>query len=171
MDIKIRNKILVVGFVFLLFVVYKLAISKTIETRSSVSKLLVEKKLLSNVTAKIAQLKLKEYQLDSILKSYNLSIDNSFQQTLLQKVTEFSKKEKLQIIQFKEPHIFIDNEANRSTYSFELKGNFISLLKIVNYLEDLQLGQLISINFVKRKNYRANTNYLTCEILLQKVNN
>jgi len=169
MDIKNKNKLLVVGFVCMLFLVYTLAISKTITTKKAVSKLRIEKKLLTNVSSKITALKSKEFELDSILKSYNLSIDNSFQQTLLLKVTELSKKENLQIIQFIEPYVFVGNNTKILTYSFELKGDFISLLKMVNYLGELQLGQLISINFEKKKNYRTNTNYLTCKILLQTI--
>tara|TARA_R110001606_G_scaffold342855_1_gene491418 strand:- start:1023 stop:1538 length:516 start_codon:yes stop_codon:yes gene_type:complete len=170
MDIKLKNKILVVGFIASLFIVYKFAISNTVEAQKIVSELSKEKLLLNNVSTKISNLKAKEAQLDVILKKKNISINNSFQQTLLQSVTSFAKKNKLQIIAFNEPHVFNTNVTGLHTYSFEVKGNFNSLLKMVNHLENLQLGELISIKFEKKKNYRSNTNYLTCKVFLQKVN-
>ena len=169
MDIKLKNKILVIGFIVALFIVYKFAISKTIETQKVVSKLTTEKSLLSNVSSKILDLEAKEAQLDAILKKRNISISNSFQQTLLQNVTSFAQKNKLQIIAFNEPHTYSTKITKLATYSFEIRGNFISLLKMVNFLESLQLGELITINFEKKKNFRTNTNYLTCNVLLQKV--
>lgn len=169
MGIKLKNKILVIGFIIALFIVYKFAISKTIETQNVVSKLAKEKSLLNNISTKILDLEAKEVQLDAILKKRNISISNSFQQTLLQNVTSFAQMNKLQIIAFNEPHTYSTNITKLATYSFEIKGDFISLLKMVNFLERLQLGELLTINFEKKKNFRTNRNYLTCKVLLQKV--
>lgn len=169
MNLKLKNRILVAGCVLLLFTVYKLAISKTIETQKVATILNKEKLLLNNVSNKISYLKQQEQQLDSILKSYNVSINNSFQQTLLQNITSFSKKNRLQVIAFNKPHEYNSSMTKLSTYSFELKGNFAPLLKLINHIEKLQLGELISVHFEKKKNYRTNSNYLTCKILLQKV--
>ena len=106
MEIKLKNKILVVGFIATLFIVYRFAVSKTFETQKIVRELAEEKLLLSTVTNKILVLKTKEVQLDAILKKRNISINNSFQQALLQNVTSFAKKNKLQIIAFNKPHTF-----------------------------------------------------------------
>lgn len=171
MDIKLKNKILVVGFIVVLFIIYEFAISKTIETNKIVSQLTIEKSLLKNVSNKILDLKTKEAQLDAILKKRNISISNSFQQMLLQNVTSFAQKNELQIIAFSEPHTYNTNITRLATYSFEIKGSFISLLKMICFLEELQLGKLLTIKFEKKNNYRNNTNYLTCKILLQKSGN
>jgi hypothetical protein len=169
MNIKLKNRILVIGFLLSLLIAYNFAISKTIEVQRVVRELSKEKLLLNNVSNRISSLNLKEQQLNSILKSYNVSINNSFQQTLLQNITSFSKNNNLQIIAFNEPHLFNSNITKLSTYSFEIKGNFISLLKMINYLEQQQFGELISIQLEKKKNYRTNSSYLTCVVLLQKV--
>lgn len=169
MDIKLKNKILITSFILALFIVYKFAVVKTFETQKIVDELIEEKLLLSTISAKIFALKTKEIQLDAVLKKRNISINNSFQQTLLQNITSFAKQNKLQIIAFNEPHTFITNVTKLSTYSFEVKGNFIPVLRMINFLEKLQLGELITINFEKKKNFRTNTNYLTCRVLLQKV--
>ncbi len=168
MDIKLKNKILVIGFVTLLFIVYKFTISKTFETQKMVAELTTEKLLLSNISTKISSLQNKELQLDAILKKRNILVNNSFQQTLLQNVTSFVKKNKLQILSFNQPHSYSTDITKLTTYSFEIKGDFISLLRMVNFLGKLQLGELITINFEKKNSYRNKTSYLTCSILLQK---
>jgi hypothetical protein len=169
MDYKLKNKLLLVGFIISLILIYQFAIVKTIEAKKVVSILRKENALLHHISENITYLKKEEIVLDSILKSVDVSIDNSFQQTLLQKITVFTKKNKLQIIAFKEPHQLITNNTKLSTYAFEVKGTFISLLKMVNYIEQLQLGELISIEYKKKKNYRTNSNYLICKIFLQKI--
>jgi hypothetical protein len=55
------------------------------------------------------------------------------------------------------------------TYSFEVKGTFKALLTLANTLEKQQLGEIISINFEKKKNYRINKQELTAQFHLQAV--
>jgi hypothetical protein len=169
MDIRIKNKILAIGFIVSLFIVYKFAVSNTIEVKKMVKILNDEKLLLNNISEKISNLQVKEVQLDVILKKRNISINHSFQQTLLQNVNSVAKKNSLQIMAFNEPHKYNNGVTKLFTYSFEVKGDYISLLRMINHLENLQLGNLISVNFEKKKNFRSNTNFLTCKILLQKV--
>ena len=171
MNLNLKNKILIVCFIASLFIVYRFAVSNTIEARKVVSDLTKEKILLTNVSSKIATLKAKELQLDKILKKKNISIHTSFQQALLQNVSSFAKKNKLQIIAFNQPHLFNTNITKLHTYSFEVRGHFNSLLKLTNHLENLQLGKLVSIKFEKKKDFRKNTSFLTCNVLLQRVGN
>ncbi|WP_418637453.1 hypothetical protein [Winogradskyella sp.] len=170
MEAKLKNKLLVLGVLLALFIVYRFAITNTIEAQKTVRELNQEKGLLKNISNKISNLKEKEAQLDAVLKKKNISINNSFQQTLLQNLSSFAKQNNLQIIAFNEPHIFNSRITELHTYSFEIKGNFNSLLKMVNHLENLQLGQLISIKFEKKKNFKTNIIDLSCKVLLQKVN-
>jgi len=171
MGYKLKNKLLVVGFLAMLFIAYKFAIQKTFESKKMLISMTSEKELLDNVSSRIASLQQQEKYLDSLLKSYNISSNSSFQQVLLQKVTDFSKQKKLQIIAFNKPHVFSSKDSKLSTYSFEVKGNFIPILQLVQFLEEQQLGELVSINFKKKKNYKTNSVFLTCKLLLQKVSN
>jgi hypothetical protein len=169
MKLSLKNKVLIIGFIISLFIVYKLALSKTIETSIAVSQLSKEQITLSNISNTVLRFQLQEKKLDSILKNYNLSIDNSFQQSLLKNITQLSKKHNLQILAFDKPHEFKTNFTKLSTYSFEIKGDFISILKMINKLETLQLGELISIDFEKKTNFKTGVKFLTCKVLLQKI--
>ncbi|WP_093869742.1 hypothetical protein [Tenacibaculum sp. MAR_2010_89] len=89
-----KNIGLLVGFLITLFVVYNFTIKNTFEVKNKYSNLLKEKQLLNNATNRTIYLTQKNNFLDSILKSRNVSLKNSFQQTLLQKITSFSEEKK-----------------------------------------------------------------------------
>ncbi|CAM1356413.1 hypothetical protein [Tenacibaculum halocynthiae] len=166
-----KNIGLLVGFLITLFVVYNFAIKNTFEVKNKYSNLLKEKQLLNNATNRTIYLTQKNNFLDSILKSKNVSLKNSFQQTLLQKITSFSEEKKIEVLAFDEPHEFIEKNTTITTFSFEVKGDFSTLLKLINHIEQQQLGELISIHFKKKKNYSKNRIYLTAAIFLQKIKN
>lgn len=171
MNSKQKNSALLLGFFIALFIIYKFSIQNTFDVRKKYNQLLKEKELLTNASLKIKYLQEKNFYLDSVLQSKNVSIENSFQQTILQNVSIFSSKENIEIINFTKPHSIIENETIIETLSFELKGEFIPLLKLINYLEQEQFGKLLSVHFEKKKNYRNNKPYLTTTVYLQKVSN
>jgi hypothetical protein len=139
------------------------------EAKELLTTLWSEKELQSNAQSKIFNLQQENAHLDAILRKRDLSIENSFQQTLLKKINSFAEKEKITIISFEEPHEFERNEINLKTYFFEIKGDFRALLKLINELERQQLGQLVSVNFIKKKKYRTNRTALSCQFYIQKL--
>lgn len=166
-----KNIGLLIGFLASILIAYNFSIKKTLEFKKQHSNLLKEKYLVDNAAAKIQYLQQKNKSLDAFLTSKNVSIETSFQQMLLKKITKFSKGKNLDIIAFNQPHKIKSNQTAIETYFFELKGDYVSLLKLINHLEHEQLGQLISVNFEKKKNYKTNRYYLTTTILLQKMIN
>lgn len=171
MNNRQKNIGLLIGFLASIFIAYNFSIKKTLESKKKHSSLLQEKDLVDNAVARIQYLQQKNKSLDVFLTSKNVSVETSFQQMLLEKITKFSKGKNLDIIAFNQPHRIENNQTVIETYSFELKGDYVSLLKLINYLEHEQLGQLISVNFEKKKNYKTNRYYLTTTILLQKMIN
>ncbi|WP_405567976.1 hypothetical protein [Polaribacter sp. Asnod6-C07] len=166
---KQKNTALVIGFLILLFISYQFSIKNTFVLKKRVNELKKEKELLSNANQRILNLQQENRYLDSILAKKEISIENSFQQTLLQKLNTFKKSIPLSIISFNEPHTIEQNNTIVKTYSFEIKGTFSSLLKLLNTLERQQLGQLISLDFEKKKNYRKNKEELIGKFFIQKL--
>ncbi|MCD8413417.1 hypothetical protein [Tenacibaculum finnmarkense] len=152
-----------------LFFIYNLAIKKTITAKKEYKVLLQAKKELDNATAEIDYLNKKKGDLDFFLKKHEISIYSSFQQILLQKITNFSKKDNIEIIAFNKPHIFRENSTIIETYSFEVKGNFVTLLKLINHIENTRLGELFSVHFEKKKNYRTRKEYLKTMVYIKKI--
>jgi len=168
MNSKQRNIALVVGFVVMLLISYRFAIKKTFDLGVKIEKLGKDKALLDNAEAQIQGLKMEEQYLDSILQSNDLSIENTFQQTLLIKVTQFTEKHKLKLISSNEPHSFVADGANLLTYEVEVKGSFRNLMLFANDMEQQRLAKVSSLQFIKKRNYRTRRNYLVCKLLLQR---
>ena len=166
---KQKNIVLLLGFFILFILAYFFSIKKTVDLKKSLSILEQEQELLANASSRIFNLQQENRYLDSILKQKELSVENSFQQTLLQKINNFSKTVSTEIIAFDEPYSFISNDTKIETYTIEIKANYNNLLKLVNYLEQQQLGKIVSLNLEKKKNYRRNREELTVKISIQKL--
>lgn len=169
MNNRQKNIVLLVSFVLSLFLVYHLAIKKTVIYKAMHTGLLKEKKTLNNAVEKKQFFQQKNKYLDSILKSKNISAHNSFQQTLLKNIGDFMSGEKIEIETFQKPHISLQNQTNVKTYSFTVKGDFNSLLKLIHHLEKQHLGELNSVNFEKKRNYKNRKDYLVLVIYLQRM--
>lgn len=166
---KQKNITLIIGFISLLVISYVFAIKKTSTLKSRLETQKKEKELLANASSRIFNLQQEDKYLDSILQKKELSIEYSFQQTLFKKINDFSKNKIVEIIAFDEPHEILQNKTKISTYHFKIKGEYSSLLQLVNLLEKSQLGKIISLNIEKKKNYKTNRNELIGTFYLQKL--
>ena len=166
---KQKNIALVVGFLLLLLISYVFSIQKTIDLKSKLTMLTKEQELMSDVGIQIFNMQQKNRHLDTVLQQKELSLNNSFQQVLFNKLNVFKKECSIEVITFNEPHQIIKNNTKLLTYSFKIKGNFIALLQLTNYIERQQLGTLTSVNFEKKKNYRRNKEEITGLFYLQKL--
>ena len=166
---KQKNITLIIGFLLLFVISYVFSIQKTIDLKSKLTMLQKEKELMADAETQIFNMQQKNKHLDAILQQKELSIENSFQQLLLNKLNVFKKECSIEVISFNEPHQTIKNHTKLLTYSFKIKGSFIALLKLTNYLERQQLGTLTSVNFEKKRNYRRNKEELTGLFYLQKL--
>jgi len=166
-----KNIALLIGFLLVILLSYLFAIRNTLEAKSKLTALQIEKKLFNSSENKLNYLNQHNNYLDSILKLNEIYANVSFQQTILNKISKYTEENKLKISSFNIPHIFKENQKKLTTYTLEVQGNFIPLLKFLNYFENQRLGTIVSVNFMKKKNYRRNRNYLTVKIYLQKLKN
>ncbi|QMU65037.1 MAG: hypothetical protein GKR88_12570 [Flavobacteriaceae bacterium] len=157
-----------VGFFIMLIISYHFSYKKTIEVKNVVGKLRKEKSLLENAGSRIVSLQKENRYLDSILQSNDLSIENTFEQTLVQKITQFATKNNLKIVAYNTPHLFALNDTHLLSYIVEIKGSFRDLMLFANYIEQQRLAKLTSLTFTKKKNYRTRRNYLSCKLVLQR---
>lgn len=163
-----KNILLVVGFFIFLALAYFFAIQKTFDLKSQAKKLTQDKELLDNASERIFLLQQENRYLDSIFNAKEISIENSFQQTLLKKINNFQQNNALEIIAFNEPHSIIQDNTSIKTYDFKVKGRFKELLSLLQHLEHQQLGMLVSVNFEKKRDYRRNTYDLIGHFFIQE---
>ena len=170
MSLKQKNIILIIGFIVLLWIAYQLSFSKTIELKKQHSKLKEEALLFENSTQKLLQLQKENQYYDSILKSKRISTDKSFQNNLLSTINSFADSTNIKVVSFQNPHVFRQESAEIITYSFTLRGTFNQITQLIYQLEQqFKLGKVISVNYLKKRDYRRRSNYLECTILLQRI--
>lgn len=164
-----KNIVLAIATLVAFFIAYQFAIKNTIKVRHTYKRLLKEEELLTNAESSIQYLQQQNRYLDTLLQTHNVSVYNSFQQTLLQKISSYTTENKLEITAFNEPHVFTANNTSQKTYQVAVKGNFIALLKLLHFVEQQKLGTIISVHFEKKKNYRRNQQYVIVQLFIQKI--
>jgi hypothetical protein len=169
MKLNKKNKILVFSFIVVLYLCYYFAIVKTIHYYREYLSIKETINLFDSNPNLLNQLLQKEKQLSNYLSKYNLS--ESYQNDLLKQLNLYSIQYNQKIIDFKEPHNFQDKETTISSYSFSLQGSFNGALMLINKIENNPaLGNVKHISFVKKRNYKSNTDELFTEVILQKIN-
>ncbi len=159
-----------IGIVILLWAGYLLSFSNTFELKNKYHQLKKEQDLFTNISHKLTRLKQQNVYYDSILKSKQISTESSFQNNLLKTITSLADTTSIKVVTFNNPHIFKTDNAIINTFSFTLKGNFSKITQLIYQLEqNYKLGKIISVNFEKKKNYRRNTFFLECTVLLQQI--
>lgn len=169
MKLSKKNKIVLLFFVLTLLLCYKFAITNTLSYYSQHQQ---QKEIISNnkqLPGTLKKLLAKEKQLDVVLNQYNAVTDKSFQNDLLKEISRLCKNNNLKITDFEEPHLWKDNNTKISSYKFSVEGSFNGALLLINQLENTpSLGFIKHIEFIKKRNYKTNNDYLITEVLLQK---
>jgi len=118
---KQKNIALVVGFLLLFLISYVFSIQKTIDLKSKLTMLTKEQELMSDVGIQIFNMQQKNRHLDTVLQQKELSLNNSFQQVLFNKLNVFKKECSIEVITFNEPHQIIKNNKSYSPTLSKLK--------------------------------------------------
>ena len=170
MNLKQKNIALFLGFIFSLWIAHLLSFSKTLELKKQHGTLKEEALLFENGAQKLLQLKQENHYYDSIFKSKKISTSRSFQNNLLSVINSFADSAMIKVVSFENPHKFQQEGSEVLTYAFTVQGNFNQITRLIYQLEQrYKLGKIISINYVKKRNYRKRLEYLECDVLLQQV--
>ncbi|MEM9144204.1 MAG: hypothetical protein AAGA86_14535 [Bacteroidota bacterium] len=169
MKINRNNKFLFLGILLLLFLSYTLAIDKTLALKVESQKLEAQLAPFKDMPKKRSLLHQKEKYYDSILEKMDL-MDTSVQNNLLRILNEEAAKAGVKIMDFNQPHITQRGENELYTFRFHLGGNYVDLLKVIHTVEQKgNFGEIIHIDFEKKKNYRTGKYGLEAMVLVQQA--
>jgi len=170
MKSKQRLIILLIGILVTALICYQIAISKTVTLKEQYTHLKQQEVLFKNTPKQLTLVKKKQQYYNSILTKYQLN-GSSIQNSLLQNITVFAKKNQLKVIDFTEPHLSKKNEVTIKTYQFTLEGEYNKILSLIHRLEqETKFGEIINLHFKKEKNYRTGKHYLQTKVLLKSFN-
>lgn len=166
---KQKNIALILGFILVLFISYKYAISNTLELKKEYKSLKQQELLFKNVPKQFSILKQKEKYYDSLLVKYQLK-GSSVQNSLLKNINTFAETNNIQLVSFLEPHIFQKDNLIYNTYQFTLQGRFNNILELIHKLEqDTKFGEITNLYFERKKNYKTGKRYLEASVLLRSL--
>lgn len=169
MKLNNKNKLLIVGFLIVLYICYSFAISNTINYYKEYKNKQEEITAYSNMPKLAGQLMQKEKQLDQVLVNYDVDVSESFQNDLLKQLTSYSETYRLKIVDFQEPHIITQKGFIITSYIFSLEGSFNGCLSLLNKIENTpSIGNIKHLNFVKTRNFKTNTDQLRVEVIVEK---
>lgn len=171
MRLNKKNKILIFGFIAVLYICYSLAFSKTFKSYEEykLNKDNSERNFIFQT--EIQNLRIREKQLDSLLSENNFVEDKIFQNELLKIINSKIFSDKITLINFQEPHTFIKNNKKTLSYLFTLRGQYSGLAKLINEIEqNKSLGIILHINYYKVKSLKDNSQNLFVDIIIQKCN-
>ena len=95
---------------------------------------------------------------------------NSVQNSLIQFIDEQMVDESAKITEFKKPHRVANLDQQSFTYQFKLKGSFSELLKTIYALEqDGNFGEVIHMDFEKKRNFRTQKERLEATVFIQQL--
>ena len=164
---KNKNIALVIGFIIILILCYKLAISNTVMLKNQFNELKQQEVLFKNAPKQLSLLKQKQNHYNGLLKKHQLD-GSSIQNNLLKTINSYSKTNGLKVIEFLEPHNTIKEDIVIKTYRFTLEGNYNAILGLIHKLEqDTKFGEIKSLYFKKEKNYRTGKHFLQAKIFLR----
>lgn len=169
MKISNKNKLLFLGVIALLFACYYLAINKTLLLRKEAQRLTIQVEQFKDIPNKLAILSQKNRHYDSILDKMDL-VDTSIQNNLLRTINVEAEKNNIKVMDFNQPHNYEMGERDIYTYSFKLEGNYTDILKVVHSIEQKgNFGEIVHLNFQKKKDYRTGSYSLGATVFVQQV--
>lgn len=157
------------GIVLMLLASYRFAISNTLDARKEYQRLELQKDQVGNIPKTIAALRQKESYYDSILKKMDIG-DTSVQNNLLRIINEEAKGQNVKVMDLNEPHVEFEDNNRRITYSFSLGGGYTGILKTIHTIERKgNFGEIVHLDFEKKKNYRTGRSSLEAIVFVQQM--
>ena len=162
-----KNKVLLVCFSLALVICYQLAIKNTLQLKKQYNNLAHNAQLFKSAPQQLALLKQKEVYYDSLLTKFQID-GSSIQNNLLKVINSYATHNKLKVVRFLEPHLTTTNDLVIKTYDFTLEGDYNTINQLLYLLEQKsKFGEVTSLCFETKKNYRTGRFYLQARVLLK----
>ncbi|MDG5490648.1 hypothetical protein [Psychroserpens sp. SPM9] len=164
---KTKNIILIGCFILLVWIAYQFAFSNTISVKQQYNSLKKEAAMFDNMPSQLSSLKQKEKYYDSLLVKFKLK-GNSIQNIILKTINTYADSTNIKVNNFIEPHQIKQNDLTINTYQFTLEGNYNAIITLIHKLEQqTKFGEVINLDFKKKKNFKTGKYYLQAHVLLR----
>lgn len=158
---------LVIGFVMVLAICYKGAISKTLFLKGEIERLERENLDLGSLAGLSFNIAERERFADSVLGSNNIK-GGSVQNSLLEFLNGRAETDGFSIVEFLEPHRYVEDGVGVTSYRFTLRGSYADMERVIYQLENrYSFGEISHLSFKRERDYRRGRDYLECSVILE----
>lgn len=165
---KQKNKALIVGTVLLVWMGYSFSVKDTLSIHSHCNELEKRLQLASNAPARIKQIEMRLTDIERL--SVNDSDKVSTQQKLLNFVSGYCQGNNVVLREFPKTSLQQQNGLSIETNTFLVEGNYGKLLNLIYMLEQKnRIGQVASVEFSGKKDFKTKRIVLTAKIFLQNI--
>jgi hypothetical protein len=167
--ILFKKWMIVVILVFTFLLIWKLAISKTVEAWTLSDKLTAQINDAIGMPDKVNAIKSNMSLLNSKIEDSKVE-HSGFQNLLLDEISKFCNDHKIIVTTFPESKYYNENEFVVQTVNFSAQGGFHDLLKLVYFLEkERKIGRVSSVDFSNVKDRKSGRMYLQLTMYIQLV--
>jgi hypothetical protein len=166
---KKKNKILLIGGLLLIFMLYELTIKKTIAAYKECEEMNQKLESATNAPFTAAQLQKELVQMDTKIGNQDKNKQDQAQ-ALLELVTNYCQDNQAILREFPEPVEVNNGDLLIRTTPFSVEGDFSTLLKLVYMLEQkVALGKIASVHYVVKKDLKTKIPALIATIYIQNI--
>lgn len=160
---------LIMGFLLMAVVAYRLAIAPTLELSRQLDALEAAHMDTEGIARMSSNVTQRERFVDSVLKASSIR-GGSVQNSLLEYLNQVVDSSKVTIKDFSSPHRAVVNDVPTVSYSFTLEGPFNTLQEIVHTLEQKRsFGSLDHISYLKERDPRTRRQHLHLKVVLTSL--
>ena len=166
---KKKNILLLAVFVLFLFIIYFLAINKTLDLYFQCNEMQAQLNQTQNASQQLSRLEMQMKEIEAVFgeeqeESYN------YQQLLLEVLSNYCSGNNIVLRKFPEPIIIYEQEFSVETNIISVEGPFKNLLHLIYLLEQKnKLGKIASLHFQTREDFKTKQKALFADIYIQNA--
>jgi DNA-binding FrmR family transcriptional regulator len=166
---KNKYKLLLLSGAVMVFVIYLLAIKKTIDRKNECEDLIEQLEVVETAPEQMARLRMELSRVEGIIGNEDGS-ELDFRQQIMHQASHYCEMNGITINDIPEPIKIERNDYEIMTHTITLKGSFHSLVKFLYELEqNWSLGNTSSVKFYTQKEVRTKKKSLYLSIYIQNV--
>ena len=164
-----KNRILLVGSLLSILLIYELAIKKTIIAYANCKQMEVQLQTANDAPKMMNELRRKNAKMDLLLGNEGKYAD--IQQSILGVVTDYCNANNLVLEQFPTPSVENNNGITIETNIITIEGEFGQLLNLIYLFEQkYKIGKVVSVNYKVKQDNLTRQIKLNVTIYLQNIN-
>lgn len=165
---KIRFRLLVIGFMLTGWVLYQVAIAKTVELVSECNALQNETDSAATIPFRYTELQAELQHLNEFVSDSNFNISH---EELLNVVSVYCNENNLRILAFTEPLVYTRNEWEIETHPVIVEGTYTGIVRFLDFLYRNHYGSLVSADFQAKTDNRSKVRSLQVTVYIQNIKN